>query len=65
MNSANQHSHQHTVNRFAVVPTAVRFDAAAEFTGKGVTIAFLDSGFYPHPDIANRIASYHDVTTQF
>lgn len=22
------------------------------FTGRGVTIAFLDSGFYPHPDLA-------------
>jgi serine protease AprX len=34
-------------------------------TGKGVTIAFLDSGFYPHPDLtepANRIIDYIDVS---
>jgi serine protease AprX len=62
MNAANLHTHQHTANRFAVIPTPVRLDAAGAFTGKGVTIAFLDSGFYPHPDIVNRITIYHDVT---
>jgi len=34
-----------------VVPTAVRLNANPDYTGKGVTIAFLDSGFYPHADL--------------
>src|SRR3954465_10094881 len=40
----------------------LRLDADDRFTGKGVTIAFLDSGFYPHVDLttpANRIIVYH------
>jgi serine protease AprX len=60
-----EHEHMHTPNRFAVIPTAMRLKAASEFTGKGITIAFLDSGFYPHADLvepANRIIAYHDVT---
>ena len=27
-----------------------------------MTIAFLDSGFYPHPDLANRILVFKDIT---
>jgi serine protease AprX len=60
-----EHQHTHTPNRFAVLPTPVRLNAATEFTGKGVTIAFLDSGFYPHADLvepASRILAYHDIT---
>lgn len=44
-----------------VVPTPMRLDAPDEFRGRGVTIAFLDSGFYAHPDLAqspNRILKY-------
>src|SRR5437588_11490516 len=33
-----------------VLSTPLRLDADERFTGDGVTIAFLDSGFYPHPD---------------
>lgn len=64
MNSTN-HNHQHAPNRFAVIPTTVRLNADPQFTGKGVTIAFLDSGFYPHPDLnkpKNRIVTYKDLT---
>src|SRR5580765_423587 len=59
------HKHQHSPNRFAVIPTLTRLDADPNYTGKGVTIAFLDSGFYPHPDLvepANRILAYKDLT---
>ena len=59
------HDHSHALNRFAVVPTPERLDADPEFTGKGITIAFLDSGFYPHPDLTvpnNRIVAFQDVT---
>jgi serine protease AprX len=60
----SDHNHIHAQNRFAVIPAAERLNADAERTGRGVTIAFLDSGFYPHPDLTeprNRILAYHDV----
>ena len=47
-----------------VLPTPLRMDADEGFTGRGVTIAFLDSGFYAHPDLttpANRILAYHSI----
>ena len=58
------HEHEHSANRFAVIPTTTRLDADSNYTGKGVTVAFLDSGFYPHPDLvepSNRILAYHDL----
>ena len=66
MDSSN-HNHQHTPNRFAVIPTAVRLNASPEYTGKGVTVALLDSGFYPHPDLmtpVNRVVAYEDLTKE-
>jgi serine protease AprX len=47
-----------------VLSTPLRLDADENFTGKGVTIAFLDSGFYPHVDLTtprNRIKGYYSV----
>src|SRR5215813_9419562 len=44
-----------------VLPTPLRLDAPEELRGRGVTIAFLDSGFYAHPDLSrpkNRILKY-------
>ncbi|MCI0485430.1 MAG: hypothetical protein L0229_02405 [Blastocatellia bacterium] len=61
----DQHDHNHAQNRFAVIPTSLRMDADEALTGKGVTIAFLDSGFYPHADLTqpvNRIAAFVDIT---
>lgn len=66
MDSSN-HNHQHTPNRFGVIPTTVRLNANPEYTGKGVTVAFLDSGFYPHPDLltpVNRVIAYEDLTEE-
>lgn len=63
--AATGHNHKHEPNRFAVIPTALRLRANTELTGKGVTIAFIDSGFYPHPDLiqpVNRILAYVDIT---
>jgi serine protease AprX len=57
----DDHRHTHAQNRFAVIPTADKLDASLRFTGKGVRIAFLDSGFFPHPDFADRVVAYHDV----
>jgi serine protease AprX len=39
-------------------------DADERYTGSGVTIAFLDSGFYAHEDLTkpiNRIVAYHSI----
>jgi serine protease AprX len=47
-----------------VLPTPLRMDADERFTGRGTTIAFLDSGFYAHPDLktpVNRILAYHSI----
>jgi serine protease AprX len=48
----------------SVLSTPLRLDADERFTGKGVTIAFLDSGFYPHADLTtpnNRIIGYKSL----
>jgi serine protease AprX len=47
-----------------VLPTPLRLDADDRFAGRGTTIAFLDSGFYKHPDLTtptNRILAYHSI----
>lgn len=47
-----------------VLPTPLRLGADERFTGRGVTIAFLDSGFYAHPDLTqpeDRILAYHNI----
>lgn len=47
-----------------VLSTPLRLDADERFTGDGVTIAFLDSGFYPHVDLTtptNRIVAYRSL----
>ena len=46
------------------LPVPLRMDADERFTGRGVTIAFLDSGFYGHKDLTepvNRIVAYHSI----
>ncbi|HEX8288868.1 MAG TPA: S8 family serine peptidase [Pyrinomonadaceae bacterium] len=58
----NLHNHTHEQNRFAVIPTAEKLKAKSEFTGEGVRIAFLDSGFFPHPDFAERVVAYADIS---
>ncbi len=47
-----------------ILPTPVRLSAPEGGSGRGVTIAFLDSGFFAHPDLVlprNRIVAYVDV----
>jgi serine protease AprX len=49
---------------YRILPTPLRVSADERFAGRGVTIAFLDSGFYPHPDLAeprNRILRYINI----
>jgi len=56
------HAHTHRQNRFAVIPTTTKLGAIPDFKGRGVTIAFLDSGFRAHPDFASRVIAFHDVS---
>lgn len=62
MNNSNQHNHSHAPNRFAALPLTERLRADERFAGRNVRIAFLDSGFYPHPDLEDRIICFHDVS---
>jgi serine protease AprX len=58
--------HGHAPNRYAVLTAAERLNADTALAGRGVTIAFLDSGFFPHPDLTqpgNRILAVHDSST--
>jgi serine protease AprX len=50
---------------FGALPTPLRIHADPRFTGKGVTIALIDSAFYPHPDLVqphNRIRAWVDAS---
>jgi serine protease AprX len=56
------------VNGYKIFPTPLRLFADEKLTGKGVTICFIDSGFYPHPDLVapkNRILKHLDATDNF
>ena len=51
---------------FGALPTPLRLHADPRFAGRGTTIAFVDSGFYPHPDLTtprNRILAWIDAAT--
>ncbi len=39
-----------------VLPQAMRMPSHTGWNGAGVTVAFLDSGYYPHPDLTTRTA---------
>src|ERR1051326_6160135 len=46
------------------LPVPKRMDADERFTGRGVTIAFLESGFYAHKDLTepvDRIVALHNI----
>ena len=55
----------HDLYQRAVLPTPERVGALTEFTGRGVTIAVVDSGFYMHPDLGARILVHADATTSY
>ena len=43
----------------------VRMGASPDFSGRGIVVAFLDSGFFAHPDLTqpeDRILAYVDLT---
>ncbi|HEX7665954.1 MAG TPA: S8 family serine peptidase, partial [Polyangiaceae bacterium] len=48
----------------APLPVGERIGADTKHTGRGITAAFLDSGFYAHPDLTTphtRIHAYYDL----
>ena len=54
-----------SVDDFIILPSGLRLDADQRFTGKGITICFIDSGFCMHPDLTayrNRIKKFVDIT---
>jgi len=50
--------------QFALLATPERTGALATYTGRGMVIAFVDAGFYPHPDLQGRILVYVDASTK-
>jgi serine protease AprX len=47
-----------------ILPIGERLGADDRFAGRGVTMAFLDAGFFAHPDLVaprDRIVAYHDI----
>ncbi|HEX8218214.1 MAG TPA: S8 family serine peptidase [Chloroflexia bacterium] len=49
-----------------VLPTHLRLHVDARYQGRGVTLALVDSGFYPHPELTlpnNRIRAWVNATT--
>ncbi len=49
--------------QITLLPTPERTSARTEYTGRGVVMAFIDSGFYPHPDLQGRILLHVDAST--
>jgi serine protease AprX len=49
--------------QITLLPTPERTGALPQFTGRDVVIAFLDSGFYAHPDLGDRVLIHIDATT--
>lgn len=49
------------VNGYKILPIPTRLLSHPNYTGKGVTIGFIDSGFYPHPDLDGRILATVDI----
>ncbi len=59
-----QPNYPHTDSTFTLHPVVERINAPPEFTGRGVVMAFIDSGFSPHPEILDRVLAHVDATTE-
>src|SRR4051812_22985801 len=58
---ASLRRHSIPADPMPILPTPLRIGAPEEFRGRGVTIAFLDAGFFAHPDLVeprDRIVRY-------
>lgn len=52
---------------FGALPTPLRLHADPRYTGAGVTLAVVDAGFHPHPDLTqpvNRIRAMVDASRE-
>ena len=52
---------------FGALPTPVRLRADPCFTGRAVTIALINAGFYPHADLVllrNRVRAWADASRE-
>lgn len=52
---------------FPALSVPARLRAESRYTGRGVCIALIDSGFTPHPDLTlpgNRILAYYDAVSR-
>lgn len=49
--------------RINLLSTSERVGASRRYTGRGVVMAFIDSGFYPHPELSGRILVHVDAST--
>ncbi len=52
---------------YIILPSGLRLDADSRYTGRGITICFIDSGFFLHPDLTtcnNRIQKVVDITRE-
>lgn len=47
----------------SLLPILERTGASPQYTGRGVVMAFIDSGFYPHRDLEGRIRMHVDAST--
>ncbi len=50
---------------YGPLPTPLRMHADPHYTGRGITLAMVDSGFYPHPDLtrpSNRVRAWVDAS---
>jgi len=50
-------------NQITLMSTSERVNAHPDYRGKGVQMAFVDSGFSNHPDLAGRIMLHVDAST--
>ncbi|MFL5340654.1 MAG: S8 family serine peptidase [Gemmataceae bacterium] len=51
---------------FGVLPTELQLGSCTPFRGRGVTLALVDSGFFPHPDLTgnvNRVRAWADTSS--
>jgi len=53
-----------SIDNYQILPLAKRLGLQSEYTGKGIGICFIDSGFYPHPDLKNRILWIEDLANE-
>ncbi len=55
---------QLTTPVYGILPIGLRLGVDNRYDGHGVTIAFLDSGFSRHPDLAGRVKLYVDASNE-